>query len=106
MRRHYNPTELKDLNTATSGEFSGVGIEVTPESGYLKVIAPIDGGPAQEAGVKAGDFIIKINDDLVSNLSLGEAIKKMRGPNGSMVALTLVRGAKGQPFKVQLKRGR
>lgn len=101
---YLDEAELKDLKDATSGQFSGLGVEVTPDSGYLKVITPIDDSPAQKAGMKAGDYIVKINDELVKDMTLGEAIKKMRGPKGSSVNLTIVRSDAAQPLKLKIVR--
>ncbi len=96
--------DLKDLKDATSGRFSGLGIEVTPASGFLKVITPIDDSPAQKAGIKAGDYIIKIDDALVKDMTLAEAIKKMRGLKGSVVYLTMVRTDLPRPLKLRITR--
>jgi len=75
--------DLKDLHTATTGEFSGLGLEVGMEEGLLRVVTPIDDGPAQKAGIKPGDWIIRINNLPIQGLSLREAVRKMRGQKGS-----------------------
>ena len=79
----YMPPEIfNEMQTETSGEFGGLGIEVSMEAGVVKVISPIDDTPASKAGVKAGDYIVKINDDQVQGKSLSEAVELMRGPVG------------------------
>lgn len=96
--------ELKELKEVTTGLFSGLGIEVSSANGFLKVITPLDDSPAQKAGVKAGDYIIKINDELVKDMSLSDAINKMRGAKGSSVDLTLLRTDTTHPIKLKLTR--
>jgi len=88
----YMPPEVFDeMQTETSGEFGGLGIEVTMESGVVKVISPIDDTPASKAGIKAGDYIVKINNIQVQGKSLSEAVDLMRGPVGSGIELTVRR---------------
>ncbi len=88
----YMPPEILDeMQTETSGEFGGLGIEVSMESGVVKVISPIDDTPASKAGIKAGDYIVKINDIQVQGKSLSEAVDLMRGPVGSGIELTIRR---------------
>jgi carboxyl-terminal processing protease len=96
--------DLKDLQTATTGEFSGLGLEVTMEEGLLHVVAPIDEGPAQKAGIKSGDWILRINNSPIQGLTLREAVKKMRGDKGTPIHLTLIRKGLHKPFTVDLKR--
>ncbi len=79
------------MQTDTKGEFGGLGIEVGMEAGVIKVISPIDGTPASKAGIKAGDYIVKINDVQVQGKTLMEAVKLMRGPVGSKINLTIRR---------------
>ena len=79
------------MQTETSGEFGGLGIEVSMEAGVVKVISPIDDTPASRAGLKAGDYIVKINDVQVQGKSLSEAVDLMRGPVGSGIELTVRR---------------
>jgi carboxyl-terminal processing protease len=79
------------MQTETSGEFGGLGIEVSMEAGVVKVISPIDDTPASKAGLKAGDYIVKINDTQVQGKSLSEAVDLMRGPVGSSIELTVRR---------------
>lgn len=94
----------KTLLMTTSGEFGGVGIEVTPEFGILKIVTPIDDTPAAKAGIKAGDYIVAINGKLISEIPLQEAIEKMRGAAGSPVALTVLRKGEKSPLTFKLKR--
>ncbi len=94
----------KSLLTTTSGEFGGLGIEVTSEYGVLKVISPIDDTPAAKAGIKAGDYIVAINGKLVSEMSSNEAIKQMRGPKGTQIVMTILRKDTKEPLKFTLIR--
>lgn len=96
--------DLKELDMETSGKFGGVGIELMPDAGALKVVTPIDDTPAFRAGIKAGDYIIQINNKLVRNLTLNEALNLMRGPKGSKVALTILRKNESKPLIFNLKR--
>ena len=88
---YMSPEVFNEMQTETSGEFGGLGIEVSMESGVVKVISPIDDTPASRAGIKAGDYIIKINDFQVQGKSLSEAVELMRGPVGSEIELTVRR---------------
>jgi len=88
---YMSPEILKEMQTETSGEFGGLGIEVGMEAGVVKVISPIDNSPAYKAGVKAGDYIVKINDIQVQGKSLTEAVDLMRGPVGSEIKITVRR---------------
>ena len=88
---YMSPEIFNEMQTETSGEFGGLGIEVSMEAGVVKVISPIDDTPASKAGVKAGDYIVKINDDQVQGKSLSEAVELMRGPVGSGIKLTVRR---------------
>ena len=88
---YMSPEILNEMQTETSGEFGGLGIEVSMESGVVKVISPIDDTPASKAGIKAGDYIVKINDIQVQGKSLSEAVDLMRGPVGSGIELTIRR---------------
>lgn len=96
--------ELKELDTTVSGEFVGVGIELTTERGLLKVISPIDGTPAEKAGIKPGDLIIKVNDKLVQNMTLREAINLIKGKRGTTVTLTILRKDEKNPLNITLTR--
>ncbi|WP_269530825.1 S41 family peptidase [Chitinimonas sp. BJYL2] len=95
---------FKDLRTATTGEFGGLGLEVNAEDGLVRVISPIDDTPASRAGVKAGDFIMKIDDTPVRGLSLNDAVSKMRGKPGTKVSLTILRKGETKPLVFGLSR--
>ena len=88
---YMSPEIFQEMQTETSGEFGGLGIEVSMESGVVKVISPIDDTPASKAGIKAGDYIVKINNTQVQGKSLSEAVDLMRGPVGSGIELTVRR---------------
>ncbi len=88
---YMNPELFESMQTDTKGEFGGLGIEVSMEAGVVKVISPIDDTPASKAGIKAGDYIIKINDVQVQGKTLMEAVRLMRGPIGSSIDLTIRR---------------
>jgi len=96
--------ELKDLRTATSGQFSGLGIEISMEDGIVRVITPLDDGPAQKAGMKAGDLIIRIDNVPVKGMTLRDVVKKMRGQKGSPVTLTILRQGASKPLVLKLIR--
>ncbi len=95
---------FKDLQVSTTGEFGGLGIEVGMEDGFVKVISPIDDTPAQQAGIHAGDLIIRLDDTPVKGLTLGEAVNRMRGKPGSEIILTVVREGEEKPLKFTVKR--
>ena len=99
---YMNPQIFKEMQTETSGEFGGLGIEVSMEAGVVKVIAPIDETPAARAGIKSGDYIVKINDEQVQGKTLMEAVHMMRGPVGSSIELTVRRKGlkKAKIFKI------
>ena len=88
---YMSPESFENMQTETSGEFGGLGIEVSMEAGVVKVISPLDDSPAYEAGVKAGDYIVKINDIQVQGKTLNEAVEIMRGPVGSDIEITVRR---------------
>ena len=88
---YMSPEIFQEMQTETSGEFGGLGIEVSMEAGVVKVISPIDDTPASKAGIKAGDYIVKINNIQVQGKSLSEAVDLMRGPVGSGIELTVRR---------------
>jgi carboxyl-terminal processing protease len=96
--------EYRDLQVGTSGEFGGLGIEVGMEDGFVKVIAPIDDTPAERAGLKPGDLIIRINDKPVKGMSLNDAVNVMRGKPGTKITLTILREGADRPFDVELER--
>jgi len=99
---YMNPETFKESQTETSGEFGGLGIEITMESGVVKVIAPIDGTPASKAGIKAGDYIVRINGEQVQGHTLMEAVNLMRGPVGTSIEITVRRKGlrKAKIFKI------
>jgi len=93
-----------DLKESTHGEFGGLGIEVGTENGFIKVIAPMDDTPAQKAGVKAGDLIIRLDEKPVKGMSLSEAVKLMRGKPGTELLLTILREGEEQPLEIKVVR--
>ena len=97
---YLSPEEFKELRIGTTGQFGGLGIEVTMEGGLVKVVAPIDDTPASRAGIKAGDLIIRIDDKPVKGLSLNDAVKLMRGKPGTDIKLTIVR--EGEPETIEM----
>ena len=98
------PSDFQDMQTDTRGEFGGLGIEVTLEEGYVKVITPMDGTPAFEAGVEAGDFITAVDGENILGLSLEEAVDLMRGPVGSDIVVTVVREGLEEPIDITITR--
>ena len=96
--------DFDDLREGTSGEFGGLGIEVGMEDGFVKVISPIDDAPAQRAGIKSGDLIVRIDKQSVKGMSLDEAVKRMRGKPGSEILLHVVREGREAPFEVRIER--
>jgi len=95
---------FEDLQESTSGEFGGLGIEVGMEGGFIKVISPIDGTPAANAGIRTGDLIIKLDDQAVQGMSINDAIDLMRGEKGSAITLTILREGIDAPFEVEIIR--
>lgn len=96
--------DLKDLETAVSGEFVGIGVELTSQEGVLKVISPVEGSPADRAGLKPGDIIIKIDNKIVQNMSLREAVNRIKGKKGTKVQLTILRKGGDKPLNISIKR--
>lgn len=96
--------KFRDLDEDTRGEFTGLGIEVVMEGGFIKVIAPIDDTPAAKAGIQSGDLIIRIDGEVISGLSLSEATEKMRGQPGTNIVLTILRETEPDPFDIELTR--
>ncbi|MEO0929134.1 MAG: S41 family peptidase, partial [Pseudomonadota bacterium] len=92
------------MRVQTSGEFGGLGIEVTQEEGFVKVVAPMDGTPADAAGILAGDFITAVDGESVLGLTLDDAVSMMRGPVGSEIIITVVREGEIEPFDVSIIR--
>ena len=88
---YMSPDSFENMQTETSGEFGGLGIEVGMEAGVVKVISPMDNSPASKVGIKAGDYIVKINDIQVQGKSLTEAVDLMRGPVGTDIEITVRR---------------
>jgi len=101
---YMSPEIYNEMQTATSGEFGGLGIEVGMESGVIKVISPIDGTPASRAGIKAGDYIVKIENTQVQGKTLSEAVDLMRGPVGSSIELTVRRRGKKKALTFNITR--
>ena len=101
---YMSPELFKEMQTDTRGEFGGLGIEIGMESGLVKVISPIDDTPAAKAGIKAGDYIVKIGDDQVQGKSLMEAVKLMRGPVGTSIKLTIRRKNIKKPLEFNITR--
>ena len=97
--------EYKELMTETKGSFSGIGIEVTIKDKILTVVSPIEGTPAYKAGMKAGDKIIKVEGQTTQDMGIIEAVKKIRGPEGSKVNLTIVREGMDKPLEFSITRG-
>jgi len=96
--------DFKELREGTSGEFGGLGIEVTMEDGFVKVVSPIDDTPAALGGVLAGDLIIRLDDTPVKGISLNDAVDIMRGKPGSKLLLTIIREGADKPIKIELTR--
>ena len=101
-----NEKDFKDLQIGTKGEFGGLGIEVTMENGFVKVITPIDDTPAYKAGIKAGDLIIEIDSKSVKGLSLNEAVDLMRGKIGNPILLTIAREGESGPIDIKIVRAK
>ena len=98
------PENFEDMQVDTKGAFGGLGIEVTQEDGFVKVVSPMDGTPASDAGIQSGDFITHVDGEAILGLSLSEAVDKMRGPVGSEVSLTIVRNLDEEPFDIVIIR--
>jgi len=96
--------EYKELQEGTTGQFGGLGIEVGMENGFVKVVSPIDDTPAQKAGIKSGDLIIRLDDKPVKGMTLADAVKTMRGEPGTQIVLTVVREGEETPLKFPLTR--
>ena len=96
--------DAADMRVQTRGEFGGLGIEVTQEEGFVKVVSPMDGTPADQAGILAGDFITHVDGQSVLGLTLDEAVDMMRGPVGSEIVITVVRDGATEPFDVTIIR--
>ena len=101
---YLSPDDAADMREQTRGEFGGLGIEVTQEDGFVKVVSPIDGTPASEAGIESGDFITAVDGENLLGLTLDEAVELMRGPVGSEIIITIVREGASEPFEVSIIR--
>jgi carboxyl-terminal processing protease len=101
---YLGPEDMKDLEAETFGAFGGIGVEIVPDHGAIKVISPIDDTPAYRAGVKAGDYIVQIDNKLVRDMTLRDAVGMMRGKTGSSLKLTLIRKNENKPRIVSLRR--
>ncbi len=101
---YLSPEDATKMRVQTRGEFGGLGIEVTQEDGFVKVVSPMDGTPADEAGVEAGDFITHVDGESLLGLGLDEAVELMRGPVGSEIIITVVREGEDEPFDVSIIR--
>ncbi|OWY02156.1 MULTISPECIES: S41 family peptidase [Thioclava] len=98
------PSDYSDMRVQTRGSFGGLGIEVTQEDGFVKVVSPMDGTPAAEAGIQSGDFITAVDGESLMGIPLDQAVDKMRGPVGSDITVTIVREGEQDPFDVTLTR--
>jgi len=98
------PKDFDNMQVQTRGEFGGLGIEVTQEDGFIKVVSPIDGTPADEAGMQSGDFISHVDGETIVGLNLNEAVELMRGPVGSEIIITVIREGIDEPFDVSIIR--
>ena len=101
---YMSPRSFKGMQTDTRGKFGGLGIEIGMESGVIRVISPIDDTPAADAGIKAGDYIVKINEEQVQGKSLTQAVELMRGPVGSEIKLTVRRKNEKKALEFKIKR--
>ncbi|KIN63065.1 Peptidase family S41 [Sulfitobacter noctilucicola] len=101
---YLSPKDAAKMREQTRGEFGGLGIEVTQEEGFVKVVSPIDGTPADEAGIEAGDFITHVDGESLLGLVLDDAVELMRGPVGSEIVITIVREGEQEPFDVSIVR--
>ncbi|KMW60648.1 Carboxyl-terminal protease [Candidatus Rhodobacter oscarellae] len=101
---YLSPKDANDMRVQTRGEFGGLGIEVTQEEGFVKVVSPIDDTPADAAGIEAGDFITHVDGESVLGLNLDQAVEMMRGPVGSEIIITVVREGADEPFDVSIIR--
>ncbi|WP_027262381.1 S41 family peptidase [Sedimentitalea nanhaiensis] len=101
---YLSPDDADNMRVQTRGEFGGLGIEVTQEDGFVKVVSPIDGTPADEAGMESGDFITHVDGESLLGLTLDKAVDLMRGPVGSEIVITVVREGESEPFDVSIIR--
>ena len=101
---YLNAENFKDIQVDTRGKFGGLGIEITQENGFVRVISPVFDTPAEQAGIKPGDFITHLDGEPIQGLSLTEAVAKMRGPVGTDITLTIVRQGENAPFDITVTR--
>lgn len=101
---YLDPESFKEVRIGTSGEFGGLGIEVTMENGFVKVVAPIDDTPADRAGLQPGDLITRLNDQAVKGMSLSEAVEVMRGKPDTDITLTVIREGEAKPLEFTITR--
>ena len=101
---YLSPDAAAEMREQTRGEFGGLGIEVTQEEGWVKVVTPMDGTPADEAGIQSGDYITQVNGESLLGLTLSEAVDMMKGPVGSEIIITVVREGMDEPFDVSIIR--
>jgi carboxyl-terminal processing protease len=102
--QYFDKKSYKEFREGTSGRFVGVGIEITQEDGLVKVVSPIEGSPADRAGLKSGDLITRVDDTAIKGLSLNDAVKRMRGEPGTKVTLTILRKDENRTFQVTITR--
>jgi len=102
--QYFDKKSFKEFREGTTGRFVGVGIEITQEDGLIKVVSPIEGSPADRAGLKPGDLITRVDDTAVRGLSLNDAVKRMRGEPGTKVLLTILRKDENRTFPVTITR--
>jgi len=103
---YMDPKSFRDMQVQTRGEFGGLGIEVTMEDGFVKVVAPIDDTPAAKAGVRAGDIITHLDDEAVQGLTLNQAVEKMRGPENTKIRLKIMRKGNDAPIEIAIVRSK
>jgi len=101
---YLNQEAFRELQIGTQGEFGGLGIEVTMEDGFVRVVAPIDGTPAARAGIQSGDLIVRLDDKPVKGMTLNDAVQKMRGEPGTDIELMVVREGEDKPLKITITR--
>ncbi|HRM94878.1 MAG TPA: PDZ domain-containing protein, partial [Alicycliphilus sp.] len=102
--QYFDKKSFKEFREGTTGRFVGVGIEITQEDGLIKIVSPIEGSPADRAGLKTNDLITKIDDTAVKGLTLNEAVKRMRGEPNTKVTLTILRKDESRSFPVTITR--
>ncbi len=102
---YMNPEEAKDFNTDMEGSFEGIGAELGMKDGMLTVIAPLEGTPAEKADLRAGDIIVKIFDEITLEMTVDDAVKRIRGEKGTIVKLTVARGETGETVEIEITRG-